>query len=85
MKTIIPLKQRVGASDNRSDRDWEGTRRQYKKVFLKRREGANEATLLSNAKPLVFYLGLNYSTRKQPPPSKERVDIGLYITFPTGE
>ena len=52
-----------------------------KKQPSSERERANEATVQSNAMPLVFYLGLNYSRSKQPPPLERRLGIGLYITF----
>ena len=55
----------------------------WKHSFWKRVR-ANEATLLSNAKPLVFYLGLNYSTRKQPPPLRREKILDSTLPFDRG-
>lgn len=40
--------------------------------------------LLSNAQPLVFYLGLNYSTRKQPPPLRREWILDSILPFDRG-
>lgn len=48
------------------------------------RRGANQATLLSNAKPLVFYLGLNYSTGEQPPPLRREQILDCTLPFDRG-
>lgn len=39
---------------------------------------------MSNAKPLVFYLGLNYSTRKQPPPLRREWILDSILPFDRG-
>lgn len=48
------------------------------------RRGANQATRLSNAKPLVFYLGLNYSTGEQPPPLRREQILDSTLLFDRG-
>lgn len=52
-------------------------------LFLKRLRAA-EATQLSNAKPLVFYLGLNYSSRKRPPPPRGEWILDSTLPFRQG-
>lgn len=45
---------------------------------------ANEATLLSNTKPLVLYLGLNYSTGALQPPLRRKYILDSTLPFQQG-
>lgn len=50
-----------------------------------KRVRANEAMLLSNAKTIGLLSGSQLFNTKAASPSEKEADIGLYITFSTGE
>lgn len=87
MKTITLLKAlHVYTSDDRSDspeKENADNKKCAETRFL-RRVRANEATLLSNAKLSVLYLGLNYSTTNRLPPLRREQILDSTLPFDRG-